>query len=109
VIGVPGATGTVASTLAAQVPSVTVVNNDTFVFRSAPGAGATATAGSADTTGQDGFAWVAGNAPAAALPHAQASMPHPVFQWADGDPSHHDGAPAMNLHPFDPHSGFIIG
>jgi hypothetical protein len=110
VIGIPAATGTAASTPAAQAPPVTVVNNDTFVFRSGLGAGATANAGSTDTTGHDGFAWVAGNAPAAALPDAQAGMPHPVFQWAAGDPFHHDGAPAMNFHPIGPHAGgFIIG
>ena len=110
IIGVPTATGPVASTPAAQAPSVTVVNNDTFVFRSGLGAGVTANAGSTDTTGHDGFAWVAGNAPAAAPPDAQAGMPHPVFPWADADPSHHDGAPAMNFHLIDPHAGgFIIG
>ena len=111
VIGIPTVAGTVASTPAAQAPPVTVVNNDTFVFRSGLGAGVTANAGSTDTTGHDGFAWVVGNnAPAAAPPDAQAGMPHPVFPWADGDPSHHDGAPAMNFHPTDPHAGgFIIG
>jgi serralysin len=110
VIGIPGATGPAASTPAAQAPPVTVVNNDTFVFRSGLGAGVTANAGSTDTTGHDGFAWVAGNAPAAALPDAQAGLPHPLFQLADGDPSHHDGAPAMNFHTIDPHAGgFIIG
>jgi len=110
VIGVPAPTGPAASAPAAQAPPVTVANNDTFVFRSGLGAGATANAGSTDTTGHDGFAWVAGNAPAAALPDAQIGMPHLVFQWADSDPSHHDGAPALNFHPVDPHaSGFIIG
>ena len=109
VIGVPAATGPAASTPVAQAPPVTIVNNDTFVFRSGLGAGATANAGSTDTKGHDGFAWVAGNAPAAAFFDAQAGMPHPVFQWADAVPSHHDGAPAMNFHPTDPHSGFIIG
>jgi hypothetical protein len=102
--------GNVVSTPAAQAPPVTVVNNDTFVFRSGLGAGVTANAGSIDTTGHDGFAWVAGNAPAAAPPDAEAGMPHPVFPWADADPSHHDGAPAMNFHLIDPHAnGFIIG
>jgi serralysin len=110
VIGVPAATGPAAATPAAQAPPVTVVNNDTFVFRSGLVAGVAANAGSTDTTAHDGFAWVAGNAPAAALPDAQAGLLHPVFQWADGDPSHHDGAPAMNFHLTDPHaSGFIIG
>ena len=110
VIGIPTVAGNVASTPAAQAAPVTIVNNDTFVFRSGLGAGVTANAGSTDTTGHDGFAWVTGNAPAAALPDAQAGMPHPVFAWADGDPSHHDGTPAVNLHLFDPHAGgFIIG
>ncbi len=108
VIGIPTTTGPVASTPAAQAPQVTVVNNDTFVFRSGLGAGVTANAGSTDTTGHDGFASVAGNAPAAALPDAQAGMPHPVFPWADADPSHH--AAATNFHLIDPHAGgFIIG
>jgi hypothetical protein len=110
VIGVPAGTGSVPSTSAAPAPAVTVVNNDTFAFRSGLGAGVTANAGSTDTTGHDGFAWVAGNAPAAALPDAQIGMPHPLFQWADSDPSHHGGAPAMNFHLIDLHaSGFIIG
>jgi hypothetical protein len=117
VIGVPAATASIQPASVLQAAAVTVVNNDTFVFKPGIGADVVANAGSASTIELDGFSSVTSDSQLAALLHeAQASQPQALFHsTADGHGTvislgNQDSITLTNIHIADLHAGnFIIG
>jgi serralysin len=116
VIGVPAATSSQPASVS-QAAAVTVVNNDTFVFKPGIGADVVANAGSASTIELDGFSSVTSDSQLAALLHeAQASQPQALFHpTPDGHGTvislgNQDSITLTNIHIADLHaSNFIIG
>jgi len=113
VIGILAAAG--PSAPASQGTTVTVVNNDKFVFSPGIGADVVANAGSASTIELDGFSLVTSNAQLAALlPDAQAGQPQALFQSTNGghdtliNLGNHDSITLTNVHIADPHASHFI-
>ena len=107
-IGVPAATSSGTSALATLGAAVTVVSNDTFVFRPGIGAEVIANATGADTIELDGFSSVTSNAQLAAfLSEAQAGQPQAMFQQTNGghdtliNLANHDSITLTNVHIAD--------
>ena len=109
VIGVPPATAPSPTTPTAQATPVTVLNNDTFVFRQEGGAEFVANAERAEIMELDGFD---DNQAAALLRHALMAQHQTLFRSTnDGHDfvGSHDGITPMNAHIADIHAtAFII-
>ena len=118
VIGIPAAQAIsgIASNPVSQPISVTVTNNDTFVFRPGIGADVVANAGNDAKIELDGFPSVTNNTQLAAfLNDALTRQPQTLFHSTnDGhdtviDLGNHDSITLMNIHIADLHaSDFII-
>jgi hypothetical protein len=116
-IGVPAAAGGSPSGPASQGATVTVLSNDTFVFRPGIGAEVVANADSHSTIELDGFSSVTSNAELAALLHdAQTGQSQALFQSTNVghdtviNLGNNDTITLMNVHLADLHaSNFIIG
>ena len=102
VIGVPAATGPVATGSLPQVAAVTVANNDTFIFPSSGNAGD----GAGAVPHHDAFPLDVASKFAAFFHDA-----HAEFRWANdisADAGNHDGMTATNAHIAELEAAFLL-